>query len=334
MSGQKMRVGISAIFDPRITSHGRTLLRSLELFRNHYRSAVSVTYEFADDNADRNTAINVAEQFVKKSVDVVVGHFSSDAAVAAAPIYGASGIPLLLPAATASAVTNDNNNAFRICPNDTALANRLVNFVIQRGWSTIYISSDESLHGRILAREIEIRTEGSTITLTSNASSADALVFAGRLAASGHFVSAMRTRQINTPIILTDDAASASLPSVVEKPGELHIVSFAPAYSIAQGQRFCSLYRLTYGVDPDVYGLETFAALQVAVEAKACGPSMLRTISEGFFTTAVGGVQFQRGERAGAPHGLWSVEGRSLLFQALLDDTVPVSQTKGESILY
>ncbi|PNE59684.1 hypothetical protein A8H39_00610 [Paraburkholderia fungorum] len=332
MTTPKIRIGISAIFDPRITAHGRTLLRSLELFRNHCRPDASITYEFADDNAKRGTAISVAEMFAKKSVDVVVGHFSSDAAVGAVPIYEANGIPLLLPAATASVVTEENSNAFRICPNDTALARRLLSFVLGRGWSTIHLSSDDSLHGTMLAREIE-NAASSKVTFTTIASSADALVFAGRLASSAQFVSTTRMQQIDAPIILTDDAASPSLPRLIDKPGELYIVSFAPAHAIAQGQRFSSLYRLTYGVDPDVYGLESFAALQVASKARACGAGLLRAISEGTFDTVVGPVHFLRGERAGAPHGLWRVESMCLVFQELLSDTTHLTQTKGESVL-
>lgn len=334
MSNSGIRIGISAIFDPRITSHGRTLLRSVELFRNHCAPHFPITYEFGDDNADPQTAIRIAEGFVKRSVDVVVGHFSSDAAVAAAPIYDANGIPLLLPAATTSSVTENNSNAFRICPNDTALARRLLSFVIQRGWSRIHISSDESLHGKTLAAEIRMQAKRSTVQLTSIASTADALVFAGRLAASCRFVSTMRAQRSNAPIILTDDAASTSLSSLIENPGELHVLSFAPAHSIAQGQRFCDLHRLTYGADPDVYALEAFAALQIAADAKTNNQSMLHAISEGAFDTAIGLVRFHRGEREGAPHGLWKVENEGIVFKTLVKDRVSINRIKEETVAH
>jgi ABC-type branched-subunit amino acid transport system substrate-binding protein len=320
MTTSRLLIGISAILDPRITPHGRTLLRSLEVFRNHYQSSAAITYDFDDDGADRDTAISVAERFVRNGVDVVVGHFSSDAALAVAPIYSHNGITLLLPAATADAITQNNSNAFRVCPNDSALARRLACFAAHRGWRTLWISSDDSVHGQMLAKAIKSAAEG-TAVLTPDDSAADALVFAGRVAASGRFVSAVRARGIKMPIILTDDAASQQLSKFVSEPGELHILSFAPADSVPEGQHFRSLYRRSYGIDPDIYALEALAALQVAAAPRTREGRRFQIVSEQSFDTAVGPVRFDKGERVGAPHGLWTIEGDRLSFRRLIDDT-------------
>ena len=70
-----------------------------------------------DDAADPPTACEAAHRLIRAGVEAVVGHFNSDAAAAAGPIYRAAGVPLLLPAATRDGLARDVS-AFRMCPTD------------------------------------------------------------------------------------------------------------------------------------------------------------------------------------------------------------------------
>lgn len=89
-----------------------------------------------DDKAEPNVAACVAEAIVKDGIDVVIGHFSSDCARAAIPVYQAAGMPLLLPASTASGLT-DGRTVFRLCADESRQAEAIV--ALWRG----------ALHGRI-----------------------------------------------------------------------------------------------------------------------------------------------------------------------------------------
>jgi branched-chain amino acid transport system substrate-binding protein len=88
-----------------------------------------------DDKAEPTVAARVAAAIVKDGIDVVVGHFNSDCARAAMPVYQAAGVPLLLPASTASGLA-DGRSVFRLCADESRQAEAIV--ALWRG----------TLHGR------------------------------------------------------------------------------------------------------------------------------------------------------------------------------------------
>lgn len=69
---------------------------------------------FDDDAADPVAAREAARRLISANVEVVVGHYNSDAAAAAGPLYRAAGIPLLLPAATRDGLAHEIG-ALRLC---------------------------------------------------------------------------------------------------------------------------------------------------------------------------------------------------------------------------
>jgi branched-chain amino acid transport system substrate-binding protein len=72
---------------------------------------------FDDDAADPVAAREAARRLISAGVEAVVGHYNSDAAAAAGPLYHAAGIPLLLPAATRDGLAREIG-AFRLCATD------------------------------------------------------------------------------------------------------------------------------------------------------------------------------------------------------------------------
>lgn len=73
----------------------------------------------ADDAADPITARKAATTLINDGCRVVVGHFNSDAARAAGPLYRQAGVALLLPAATGDGLASQIG-AFRLCAPDHA----------------------------------------------------------------------------------------------------------------------------------------------------------------------------------------------------------------------
>ncbi|RXT94552.1 ABC transporter, partial [Pseudomonas syringae] len=93
-----LRVGVSALFDPDDTPHARTLLRALAAARNGMPGLVRVQWPFLDDAADAVRGAVVARQIIDWHADLGIGHFSSDASVAASPPDRQSGLALPRPA--------------------------------------------------------------------------------------------------------------------------------------------------------------------------------------------------------------------------------------------
>jgi branched-chain amino acid transport system substrate-binding protein len=74
-----------------------------------------------DDGCDNRQAETVAKSLVSKLANVVIGHFCSNPALAAARIYEAAGIPMIVPSASLPALTEAGLwNVVRIASRDDA----------------------------------------------------------------------------------------------------------------------------------------------------------------------------------------------------------------------
>lgn len=73
---------------------------------------------FADDMATPTQAVTVADYFIRAKVEAVIGHFNSDCARKAGPLYRKAGIAFIMPASTAPDLVNVTGG-IRICPSDT-----------------------------------------------------------------------------------------------------------------------------------------------------------------------------------------------------------------------
>ncbi len=81
-----------------------------------------------DDSASTETAIRVAQEFYgDQRIVAVIGHLTSGATLAAAPIYNGGATPLveLTPTGSSSAITNAGPYTFRTCPTDLVHGTRL-----------------------------------------------------------------------------------------------------------------------------------------------------------------------------------------------------------------
>lgn len=106
-----------------------------------------------DDFNDPDSAVAVATALEKAGVVAVIGHVSSEATLAAAPVYNGASTPVvqISPSASAEAVTRAGDYTFRICPSDTRQGEVLARFVterlgLQRG-TILYLNND---YGRAL----------------------------------------------------------------------------------------------------------------------------------------------------------------------------------------
>jgi ABC-type branched-subunit amino acid transport system substrate-binding protein len=313
MPAKKLKVGLSALLNANETAHSRTFLRGITLSINEMPEVAKMDFVFADDGASPKRALEVADYFVGNGVEVVVGHFSSDSAMSASEIYARHNIPLLLPAATASKVTRGKSNAFRICPSDSLLAKRLVTYVQRKGWTRLSVESDTSLHGIMLADEIRDQAKRMLLHLVDESFSADALIFAGRLKASADYVIGKRAEGYGGPIVLTDDAASPKVLADMDDPGELSIIGFAAASMIDEASAISRAHRASFGEEPDVYFLETVAAMSIAAQLAGWEGDRVEAVRTGEFPTVVGAVSFAEGERRNPPHAIWEPRGNHRL---------------------
>ncbi len=112
-----------------------------------------------DDAADAQQAEAVARKLVADGVVFVAGHRSSDASLAALPIYAEAGVIQISPSSTNPLLTEQNvSSVFRVCGRDDRQGVVAAEYLARR-WpeAAIGIVHDESAYGTGLAEQTKRR---------------------------------------------------------------------------------------------------------------------------------------------------------------------------------
>jgi branched-chain amino acid transport system substrate-binding protein len=89
----------------------------------------------ADDSGTENGAVRAAQSLHDDpAVVAVVGHLTSGATMAAAPVYGGDGhpVPVVSPTASSPSLSGVNPYFFRVCPSDVSYGPALARFAFNR----------------------------------------------------------------------------------------------------------------------------------------------------------------------------------------------------------
>ncbi|MDX2216123.1 MAG: ABC transporter substrate-binding protein [Oculatellaceae cyanobacterium bins.114] len=99
------------------------------------------------DDVDPNVVQQIATELVETDVLGVVGHFGSDATLAAAAIYQASGLVMLSPTSTSTAISELGDYVFRTVPSDRFTAAALSRYMLntlQKSNAAVYFNSQSA----------------------------------------------------------------------------------------------------------------------------------------------------------------------------------------------
>lgn len=113
-----------------------------------------LSIHFFDDKANPQVVERHLAEIIRQS-DVVIGHFNSNCAQAAIPAYRAAGIPLLLPASTATHL-GDGKSVFQLCATEAEQVKEL-KAVADRHYpdSTRYYWADGSAYSQRLLERLQ-----------------------------------------------------------------------------------------------------------------------------------------------------------------------------------
>jgi ABC-type branched-subunit amino acid transport system substrate-binding protein len=303
MAKRPLKVGICGALNAARTPHARTFLRAISAAMNCLHGSEHVSVVFADDAAVPGQAVSVAKVLVKQGVDVVVGPFASDCFSAAAAIFAAATVPLVLPAATIR-LPQYQGSAFHICPSDALIASQIAERVVSRGFSKVTLEADKSQHSSRLRETISRNLARSQIRIV-DAASADAAIYAGRLAASRTWLRGLRASGHSIPALLTDDAAAEELLHGLPCPGDIEVFGFPTAHNVPEAIGWATRYQWQYQSPAPIYFLEVLAAMAIVLQAAQSQRPLVQSLSEETFFTPLGPVRFEHGERQSATCAIW-----------------------------
>ncbi|MCA6222393.1 SidA/IucD/PvdA family monooxygenase [Photorhabdus antumapuensis] len=212
----KLICGISAILDPKRSIHALTVMRAIEIFKDLHNNS-TLKFILSEDYGSIEGGTKAAKYNIENNVDIVIGHFSSNAAIGAAEVYSHHNIPVLLPTATETTLTIRNSNIFRICFNNKNIAHALTALTKEDGDRYYEIKTDGSKYSDNLAEDIR-RMLGKNDTAVKPNDNTDQIIFIGTIGKSEKFLHNYFSEKRNGKIILTDDAAckQLNLPENVE----------------------------------------------------------------------------------------------------------------------
>jgi ABC-type branched-subunit amino acid transport system substrate-binding protein len=300
-----MRLGICAALDVGTTLHARSFLRGVYLSSHLLSNVRRARHLYFDDGATADGGRAAARHLIDGQVDAVIGHFASESAAAVVERYAQAGIPLILPASTAAALTQKGSTTFRVCASDRVLAKRLLAFAETQGLLKLALYADPSLHGQRQMQELQNAAKLSTVQWVQDPAQADALVFCGRLKASRQFLVENRLSGCGLPLFFTDDAASPALVSGLPQTGTVYVVSFPVAADLPEAQSADLAYQRIYGESAPVYAIETLAAFSLVDLAARQGRGLLDALRFEKFSTPAGPIRFSDGENDHARVSLW-----------------------------
>ncbi len=119
-------IGVAGAMTGPNAAFGAQMLHGAQLAVDDLNAAGGISGErlvlqSEDDGCDNRTAETVAQDLISKHAAVVVGHFCSNPALAAAKLYETSGIPMIAPSASLPALTEAGLwNVVRIGARDDA----------------------------------------------------------------------------------------------------------------------------------------------------------------------------------------------------------------------
>ncbi len=261
-----IRLACVACMDANRSVHTLTWLRAIELAQAYLLPA-HVTLKCFDDKADAQGAAEAARQIVDWSADVVVGHFASAAAEAAAPLYAQHNVPLLLPAATAKHLTA-NATTWRVCDNDEDYVIWLTQLPLLAQHSQVALEHDGSVHGKSVVQQL-----GAVVKPAAYPEHAMTTFFAGRYSQALEWaVKWARRAPAHACLILSDDAFSPELAPALLARGididarQIYVAAISPQPVGEKVSVLASAWNQRWGTTPGCYFWETLVALQAACQ--------------------------------------------------------------------
>lgn len=242
-----------------------------------------------DDQADGEVAVEVAQEFVRRQVKAVVGHYSSGATLPASRIYAQAGILQVTTMASNPAISQQGfPTFFRVCPVDSVQgpvdAEFAVNTLGARRIAIVYIGGDtysEGLRDEFSARAQALGAEivsaypyvdppddFSPIVARLQADRPDLVFFSGYYPGGDLLLRQMREAGLETIFLSGDGSFEYGFLREAGKAAEGAYISslFPDVLARPNMADWVREFRELYRYQPGINSPAGYAAVQVIVE--------------------------------------------------------------------
>jgi branched-chain amino acid transport system substrate-binding protein len=285
--------------------YGQAFQKATELMAKKVNEAGGVDgkmikLEIVDDKNDAKEATNVAQKLVSdQDVVGVIGHFSSTASLAAAPIYQRAGLVELSPTSSHPDFTSQGTFMFRNVNTQAIEGPILADFAVKdlekKNIAVIYINNDwgitakdnfiagaEALGANITAVESFIggQTKDFTPTITKiKGTNPDLLFLAAMYSETGMIAQQIKQLDYDIELLGTSSLNNQQLIELAGPAVEgLYLTNNYFAEDPSENvQGFVKEFREAYGTEPDQFAAVAYDSLGMMIEAlKVSGPDRVK----------------------------------------------------------
>ncbi len=279
-----------------------------------------VTLELGDDQCDPRQAVSVANDLAGREVAAVVGHFCSSSSIPAAAVYHESGIPMVTPASTNPALTDEAaakgwQEIFRVCGRDDAQGSVSGRYLAAH-YRKVAIVHDRSAFGTGVAEEtrkamnaaglkevlVESINQGerdfSAVVSKLKDAGVEAVYYGGYQTEAGLLIRQSRDQGLAAVFVASDGILADDFWAIAGTAAEGTLMTHPPdPRSSAAGKAVVEALKAR-GESPDGFALYSYAAFQVLAQAaEAAGSAEPEAIvaalrSGRTFDTVIGPIRF------------------------------------------
>lgn len=255
-----------------------------------------------DDEGIGSKAAAIAGEFVaNRSILAVVGHVTSGAMMAAAPVYE-QGLAAIATTASSPDLSGISGWTFRVISSDSANGIDMAQFATARGFKRVAILYENNAYGRGLADAFRRAYNGQIVALDPIPSdgrsslepyvsylrvkSPDLVFVAGTDASGRSFLQEARRQSLNSSYMGGDGWTPLSLDTAIAE-GVFVGAPFSAEDPRAEAQAFVRAYRERYHEDPDgnaALGYDATMVLADAIENVGTSRSAIRDWLAGLAT--------------------------------------------------
>lgn len=247
---------------------------------------------FRDDQGLVHQGKQIAAELVNRpDVVAVIGHYTSRMTVAVAPMYQFNGMLMIVPTATAPALTEQGFHlVFRNIPTDAVFGQVLADYAVQQGYRHVIVYYLRDAYGMGLVNSFEQHARSRRIQVVDRRGFEpgpelgrfqrdvgdwkqyyrfDAIVLAALMPEAAQIVTKLRQEAVSAPILAgggLDDPEFLRIAGTAAE-GVFLASSFSEKNTDSESVAFTLRYRKQYGKDPDKDAAQGYDALKLLTYA-------------------------------------------------------------------
>jgi len=266
------RIGLAIALGKDANSHTRTFTEAVNYSLRHFPEFRKHHLKIVNDEKSPEGGVRAATELAEWGAEVVVGHFSSLAALAALPVYREQGIPLMLPASTACELnTGESFGPFRYQKNNAELIEYSVANCLKDGKEgKVYAILQDNAYANRLLEHFPLLSDVTVIrNIPARTARDDTYMIIGYSDFAAETVKRLSQAQLYRVVLLDDADSPEAYASCIIRP--------------ARFSRVRSVSHLHKHGRSQPYWNETLLALSLAA-LPAYGSSTGTEFSAGFMT--------------------------------------------------